>query len=268
IEAGRPLSEYDVVAFSLPYEGGYPRVPHMLMRGGVEPLSERRPRGPLVIAGGAAASANPEPIADFLDAVVVGEAEAAIEPLLDVLIAARLDPSRKRKAPLSFESLRDDLRGLPGVYLPSDYRHTYGSDGMLEGIEPMPGAPDRIEAARPARIDEPAHSPVISDRSAFPNRFLVEAARGCPYRCRFCLAGHTGGSFRPAKGIEETVRRGLEVTPKVGLIGTAFTRAARIAKVCELVAEAGGSLSFSSIRVDAGSLELLEKVGPALDIES
>ncbi len=260
VETGRALSEYDVVAFSAPYEGGYPAIPRMLMQGGIEPRAERRSKGPLVLVGGVAASGNSEPIADFADVVFIGEAEAGLDGLVKLLI----DAKRNRMD----EELRAELRKLPGLYLPSDYVHRYSADGGLEAIEAVEGASEKVEAVRlPSRF-EAAHSPVVTDASVFPNRFLVEASRGCPYRCRFCLAAHTSGRFRESGAVEEAVAAGLAVTRKVGVIGTAFTRSAGLKRICCDVRKAGGSVSFSSVRMDAGAIELLAEIGPTLDIES
>ncbi|MFA6449122.1 MAG: hypothetical protein WCX65_06640 [bacterium] len=267
-ETGRALSEYDVAAFSMPYEGGYQALPKMLILGGIEPVAAKRRGGPLVIAGGVAVSANPEPIADFIDIAVIGEAEPVLDPLIDLLIAAVSETRRGPAKRSRLDAIRPELRNLDGVYLPSDYRHVYGIGGALEAIEAADGAPARVTAARADLISVAAHSPIITDESVFPNRFLVEASRGCPYRCRFCLASHTSGNFREAGGLVETVAEGLAVTPKIGVIGTAFTRASNLKAICGLAAEAGGNVSFSSVRMDAGALKLLADIAPALDLES
>ncbi len=268
IETGRSLSEYDVVAFSIPYEGGYPEVPRMLLQGGVNPYASKRNGAPFVIAGGVAASANPEPIADFIDAVFIGEAEPSLDDLIGVLLSARdAAGSRANGLPVT-ESLKEALREVGGVYLPDDYRHVYNEGGELIAIEQTGGNRDVVSAVHAKTIESAAHSPVVTDESAFANRFLVEASRGCPYRCRFCLASHTSGNFREAGGITEAVARGLEVTSDVGVIGTAFTRSGLLRNLCETVSGAGGRVSFSSVRMDAAALNLLSEIGETLDLES
>jgi len=268
LETGMLLSEYDVVAFSLPYEGGFPLVPAMLIDGGVEPLATRRARGPLVIAGGMAAGANPEPIADFLDAVLVGEAEAMLGEFLEACIGAAHGSGGNRGAALSSDGFRKELMNLPGVYVPSAYIPVYSDEGIFTGMDVAGGAPDKVDAVSCRQIPEAAHSPVITTESVFPGMFLVEMTRGCPYRCRFCLAGHLARGYRTAPGTPDVVGKGLAATRKVGLIGTAFTRSAGIGEICGMVSGAGGELSFSSIRLDRRTLDLLGEFGPGLKIES
>ncbi|HOY62626.1 MAG TPA: hypothetical protein PLS19_03260 [bacterium] len=265
VETGRPLSDYDVVAFSLPYENGFAEVPLMLSQGGVEPAASRRSRGPLVLAGGMAASANPEPVADFVDAVVIGEAEPAVGALTDALLSLKRARASRN---YSLEG-RERLRGLPGVYLPADYVHIFGGDGKLEAIEATaPGAPEIVEALRADRGFHAAHSTVVSRRSAFPGMFLLETARGCPYRCRFCLAAHTSGPHRPAARLVETAALGLRRCSRIGLIGTAFTKAPGAPEVCEMAAAAGTRVSFSSVRLDSETLGMLSRMAGVLDLES
>jgi len=263
VETGRPISDYDVVALSLSYEGGYAAVPRMLKLGGVEPLAAKRERGPLVVAGGVAAGANPEPITDFLDAVIVGEAEPVIDRFVELLIDAR-----RTRSGLSPGAIRHELIGLESVYVPSAYRHRYRGDGTLEAVIPEDGAPEVVTAARENPIRQTAHSPVVAYGSSFSGKFLVEAGRGCPYGCRFCLARHTYGGFRESPGTEKAVACGLRVTNRVGIVGAAFLKSSGLRAACEKVLQAGGNISFSSIRIDPAALRLLRELGPALDIES
>ncbi|HOX28316.1 MAG TPA: radical SAM protein [bacterium] len=264
VETGRSLSDYDVVAFSLPYEGGYPALPRILADGGIEPIAEKRNGAPFVIAGGMAASANPEPIADFLDAVVIGEAEPIIFPLIKAIQGVRRMTGRFNAAEMTKEAIRD----IPGIYIPSDFEVVYGKDGTVASITRINKGPAVIEAVHAIKLDEPARSPVITDESAFPGSFLIEAARGCPFRCRFCLAGHAGGKFRPAAMLDEAINEGLRVTNRVGIIGTAFTKAVRLEETCRRIAARGASVSFSSVRLDEDTLQLFRNTGDALDLES
>ncbi|HOO57531.1 MAG TPA: radical SAM protein [bacterium] len=264
IETGRPVCDYDVIALTMPYEGGLALLPGMLMAGGVEPLSGKRIHGPLIIAGGPAASANPEPVADFVDAVAIGDAESMADSLIGTMIEAKLG----NRAPLTLNLVRDELRKIDGIYIPSDYTHRYSDSGGLISIEPDNGAREKVSAVRIDRIEQAAYSTVVTGESAFSNRFLVEASRGCPFRCRFCLASHTGGDFRGAENLVETIESGLEVTDRIGLIGTAFTKNSDISEACGLIGKRGANVSFSSIRMDPGTLETISDLGSALDLES
>lgn len=264
VEAGRSLAEYDIVAFSLPYEGGYPAVPCMLIQGEIEPLSERRASGPLVLAGGVAASSNPEPISDFLDVVIVGEAEAVLEKFIRLCLETI---SGKKSGSRWARQVKDRASSIQGVYVPSHYIHE-SQNAELQAIVSKSNSSRMVQAVRSEPLTETAHSPVIASGTAFENMFLVEMTRGCAYRCRFCLAGHTGGPFRTAPDAPDVVRKGLAATGKIGLIGTAFTKSAAMGEVCSLVAEAGGSLSFSSVRLNAETMEVLSEYSGVLGMNS
>src|SRR5512138_1490719 len=119
IESGRPLRAFDVVAFSLSFEDDYPNVLDLLARAGLPLRSAARDaRHPLVVAGGIAVQINPEPVAPFFDAMLVGEAEALLPPFVETLRAAREHPPAR-------DALLDALTRLPGLYVPSSYDVAY-----------------------------------------------------------------------------------------------------------------------------------------------
>lgn len=266
IESGRPLSEYDVVAFSLPYEGGYVNAVRMLSAGGIEPRAGLRRGLPIVIAGGVAISANPEPMADFFDAVIVGDAENVLDGLVNALI--ELVPRSGGSRALDRRRAHSALAALESVYAPSLYEPVFDSEGRFVRMEAPGEGPEKVRYSLCDPIVEAPHSPVITDRSAFPGSFLIELSRGCPYKCRFCLASHAAEKFRPAKDVLPSVRRGLDAADRIGLIGTAFTRSAQLEQVLEAAAAAGAGVSFSSIRIDRKTLSLLSRYGDRLDLKS
>ena len=254
LEMGRAPAEYDVVAFSVAYEMDYAHIVWLLRAGGVEPVAEKRHAQPLVLAGGVAVSANPEPVAPFLDAVVVGDAEAVIEELLHVLKNAS-------------DGVRERLSRIPGVYVPSLINVEYKQDGSVARIVDGRNRQAEVIAAHIEEIDEPAHASIVSPGAAFRDMFLVELARGCPYHCRFCLTSHLGGAFRsaPSGKFVSVVRRGLEVARRVGLVGTAFADSKGMDAVCEAARDAGATVSFSSVRLTPRVLRLFDRWGDVID---
>src|SRR5205823_10453185 len=129
VESQRPLSDFSVVAFSLSFELDYFNVGDMLRRAGIAPLSvDRQETDPIVIAGGPAVSGNPEPVAPMLDAIVIGEVEPVMDGLQDIFLGGG---NRGEQI--------DKLARLPGVYVPSNYRVGYASDGTIQGVDPAHG---------------------------------------------------------------------------------------------------------------------------------
>src|SRR5579871_3261891 len=126
VESQRPLSDFPVVAFSLSFELDYFNVGDMLRRAGIPPLAaDRNETDPIVIAGGPAASGNPEPMAPMLDAVIIGE----VEPVMDGLQEVFLGGGDR------WEQI-DKLSRLHGVYVPAKYSVGYAADGTIASVQP------------------------------------------------------------------------------------------------------------------------------------
>lgn len=228
VESGTPLGEMDVVAFTVSYELDYPNVVRMLRGGGIEPFAAQRAAGPLVIAGGATISYNPEPLAPFLDAALIGEGETLVGPLLDALIQA-------------VHGRRDALAALPGIYLPA-----------------LPIAP--VSRAVVGDLDRVIlATQVYTTQTEFAEMTLIEVGRGCPYGCRFCVASHV---YRPARwrsldALLPTIEEGLQHRKRVGLIGASVTDHPHIVALCEAILARGGEPSPASMRAEALTDDLL-----------
>ncbi len=228
LESFRPLAECDVVGFSLQHEMCYTNILNMLDLGGIPVLAgERGEKDPIVIAGGHGAF-NPEPLADFVDAFVIGDGEWALLQILatvrafrhpqaqDIqeiaqLIHFRGDGTRaRRKAVPTFtrieaEDIRSWLRkgattredlllslaNIPGVYVPRFYRCDYNDDGTLKSIAPTrPDVPAQIQKTNyDLRSDFGSVKPVVPLMRIVHDRFAIEIKRGCMTGCRFCQAG-------------------------------------------------------------------------------
>lgn len=192
-ESGRVLRDFDFVGFSLQYELSYTNIFTMLDLGGI-PLrsSERGPDSPWVIAGGPCAF-NPEPLADFLDFVVLGEAEEILPEIVKLHQEWR-DTRGGRQ-----EFLRE-AAGLAGVYVPSFFEVTYdGSHGALRSIEPRIRGYETVRKRLVMDLDQrsptPVH-PLVPMGDIVHNRLSLEIARGCTRGCRFCQAGYI---YRPVR---------------------------------------------------------------------
>ncbi len=253
VESGRPLSDFDLVAFSLSYENDLLNLPAILAAGGVPPFREDRAasgrRYPLVLAGGFAASLNPEPSGVFADAVVLGDGESAIDALLDL----------REFGPDDGGSLRA-LSGIPGVYVPAGYRPEYGAErggspggARLRALLPLPGFPERVvRQALDLRTLAPPPNVVLAEQTELGSMSLVETSRGCPRMCGFCAAAHACPSFRefPVERVRAAVDAAWPYRKKVGLIGAAVLDWRSFRALAREILGRGGTVSPASVRAD------------------
>jgi len=261
LETGRPLRDFPVLGFSLNFELDYPHLPLMLSLSGVPPLAaDRSPADPLVILGGPAPSYNPEPLADFADLVLIGEAEEAIAPLADLLAAWALDGA------LSRAELLERLSAQPGCYVPTRYRVSYGEDGQ-PAVAPLPGAQPHVPRLWTRDLDAwPVCSRLLTPATEFGHLFLLELSRGCGHGCRFCVASYC---YRPPRRrslplLLELARQGLAHRDTVGLLAAAVSDYPQLDQLCSGIISAGGKVTLASLRADCltpGLMRCLEASG-------
>jgi radical SAM superfamily enzyme YgiQ (UPF0313 family) len=257
VESGRPLRDFEVVAFSLSFEDDYVNVLDILRRSGI-PLraQDRDERFPLVVAGGIAVQINPEPVAPFFDLFLVGEGE---ELLPSFFAALRRLPARQPRA----DVLRAMAR-VPGTYVPSLYEVDYADTREAGGrwvtrFEPKDGAPPRVKRLYVPDLKNVPTSRVVETPGAqFGDLFLTEVARGCLWGCRFCAAGFVQRPYREVdlEVLRGEVKKGIAMGLRIGLVGPDTSDYTGLDPLTCFIGEEGGTFSPSSLRVDAITAEL------------
>jgi len=223
-EGLRPLSDFPVVALSVAYELELAGVVKLLEGAGIPPLREQRDgRHPFILAGGPLTFSNPLPLAPFVDAIVMGEADTLTVEVLRHL----------REAPSRAEAL-DALAKLPHVFVPD--RHPQG--GWLPSV---------------AQCDDallPAWSPIRTPEAELSSMFLIETERGCSRGCAYCVMRRsTNGGMRivPKERVLELIP---EDARRVGLVGAAVSDHPKVVEIVRTLAERGCEVGLSSLRPD------------------
>ncbi|MDE2635571.1 MAG: TIGR03960 family B12-binding radical SAM protein [Chloroflexota bacterium] len=261
LETRHPLREFDLLGISLPYEQLYTNALNLLDLANMPVLSrERDERFPLVIAGGHACF-NPEPMADFIDAFVIGEGEEII-----VEIARAVGELRGKSR---YEQLRA-IAKIQGMYVPRFFDVEYHDDGTVRSIMPNePGIPERVLKRIVITLPKPFTKFIVPNIDTVHNRAPIEIMRGCTRGCRFC---HAGMVTRPVRerpvqeimlAIGEIVQHtGFEEISLLSLSSSDYVWVEELAEeVNRVYKDAGLSLSLPSLRIESASADLLEKIG-------
>lgn len=250
---------FTYLGFSFSFELDILTMLVMLDALGIPALAKDRVAGmhPVVFAGGPVPTTNPEPYADFFDFFLIGDGEGFFDELVtahQAVCGAGNTPVTNRTALL--EHLTNTIAG---IYVPSFYDVTYqGPEGPIAAIVPNhPQVPPVVQRRSAMNNQTVLSSPILSPDTIFANRFLVEVIRGCPHRCRFCLASY---STLPARTPElapiiQAIETGLTHTPQIGLLGALIAAHPDFSELCQwldakLDRQPGLSISAASLRAD------------------
>lgn len=236
VETGSPLGGFGAVAFSVSFEEDYVNLLQLLQRAGI-PLrrEERRADDPLILLGGSCAAINPLTLAAFVDIFALG----AAENLLPSLLGSLAEESSR-------EAVMERLAGTPGYFVPAYHRpQEFGGVEKLKKLD-----------LTAEQMGMPGHLPttaIVTPRTEFSQKFLVEMSRGCPEKCRYCWATFGMGRFRwhPSEFILESLERARAVTDQVGFVATAVGDHPEIERILEEANRQGFRSAVSSIRIPA-----------------
>jgi len=189
LESAKPLTDFDVICITLPYELCYTNILTLLNVAQIPFFAcDRDTSYPLIIGGGAG-SFNPEPVADFFDAILLGDGEEAVVDIAETIM---------RNKELSNEEILAELAQIEGIYIPSHFQPEYDQHGHMQAIHRKGGEKDTIPRRILADINQIDHllHPIVPNAKIVHDRMGIEVARGCTRGCRFCQAGIT---YRPVR---------------------------------------------------------------------
>jgi len=256
LESQKPLTEFDIIAFSIPFENDYSNILKMLTMAGISlSARERTETEPLIISGGVSVTLNPEPLADFFDLFLLGEGEEILPEFLSLF-----EDSRRlglNRSELLFRIQKE----IEGAYVPRYYRVNYKPNHLIENIEPVNASfPEKIKTRHISDIgtfttDQCVSAPITE----FNELFLTEISRGCQRGCRFCAAGflYRPARFRSLTALEPSFDRGIKEQKKIGLLGTAVSDHPDLHTLCRYIINHQGFVAIGSFRLDRLDSELV-----------
>jgi len=260
LETKHALSEFDILAVSLPYESLYTNFLNALDLAGLPQYSADRPEdSPLIIAGGHAVF-NPEPIAPFIDAAVIGEGEEIIIEILE-------DYQFHKNNHHSRLEILESLSRINGVYIPSFYKPLYKSDGVFSHLElTNNAASDFIQKRIVGTLPPPPLKPIVPYIDTVHNRAPLEIMRGCTRGCRFCQAGIITRPVRE-RSTGEILQAMKVLIPNTGYseIGLLSLSSSDYTNILELIQtineqflDQNIAVSLPSLRIESVSVELMD----------
>ena len=263
LESQNPVKDFDMIAFTIGYEMAYSNILNMLNLAGVPLKSKDRHELKNIVFAGGVCAYNPEPLAEFIDFFSLGEGEDITVEIVSLYDKAKAEGWSK-------DLFLGEVSKIPGVYVPSFYRHEYNAEGTLAAIVPLNGAPEKVTKRIVEDLDS-AYWPtkmIVPSTEIVHDRANLEVFRGCIRGCRFCQAGF---SCRPVrkKSPEVLYRQAVECMEDSGCneitlssLSTSDYRGLKelTDNLIPYCAQNRISLSVPSLRADNFSRELMEKL--------
>jgi len=263
LESHRPLMDFDVIGITLPYELCYGNILTVLDLSGIPFYArDRKDMHPLVIGGGSC-SLNPEPVADFFDAVLLGDGEEAILEIVEII-------RRGKAAGQGRTEIIDQLTSVSGVYVPSLFRPHYDKSGKVTKIESFKAGYQRVARRILPDLDSALapQRPLVPLAKIIHDRLGVEIARGCTRGCRFCQAGII---YRPVRErsplkIKQLVQSGIDASgfDELALLslstGDYSCLSELLRELMDSLADRKVSVSMPSMRVGTLSPEIMVQI--------